>query len=68
MDLVHVAQPETLTPDEQGTIHSLIIQLVLETEQAQGDALSQRNARAARRAIRFEVMLPNAARNSGAMN
>jgi hypothetical protein len=68
MNLVHVPQPELLTPDEQGTIHSLIIQLVLETEQAAGDDLSQRSARAARRAIRFEAMLPNAARNSGAMN
>jgi prepilin-type N-terminal cleavage/methylation domain-containing protein len=68
MDLVHQPLPQNLVPAAQGTIHSLIIQLVLETEQQQGDVVSQTNARAARRAIRFEVMLPNAARNSGALN
>jgi hypothetical protein len=68
MNLVHAAQPENLTAAQQGFIHSVIIQLVLETEHAQGDDLSQRSARAARRALRFEVMLPNAARNAGAMN
>jgi prepilin-type N-terminal cleavage/methylation domain-containing protein len=69
MNLVHTGTPETtLTLPAQGTIHSLIIQLILETEQAQGDALSQQNARSARRTIRFEVTMPNAARNSGALN
>ncbi len=68
MNLVHEPRPETLAPVNQGQIHSLIIQLALETEQPEGDDLSQRRARAARRIIRFEVMLPNAARNAGAMN
>lgn len=68
MDLVHTGTPETLTVPVQGTIHSLIIQIMLETEQAQGDAVSQQSALAARRSLRFEVMLPNAARNSGALN
>jgi hypothetical protein len=68
MNLVHEPAPQNLTPIQQGMIHSVIVQLVLETEQIQGDLVSQQRALNARRATRFEVMLPNAARNSGALN
>jgi prepilin-type N-terminal cleavage/methylation domain-containing protein len=65
VNLVHTITPETLGLN-MGKIRSLIIQVIVETEQALGDAVSRQRAQSARRALRFEVMMPNTARNSGA--
>jgi hypothetical protein len=62
--LTHTATPETLGVALSGTIRSLIITLITESaESAEGDQLARQRATAGRRAVRFEVMLPNAARN-----
>jgi hypothetical protein len=64
VNLVYTATPEALP--NQGLIRSLIIQLIVESaERSEGDEAHQMRATNARRALRFEIMLPNAARNSG---
>jgi prepilin-type N-terminal cleavage/methylation domain-containing protein len=66
VNLVHTSTPETLLT-QSGQIRSLIIQVIVESsERQEGDALNVQVVRNARRALRFEVMMPNAARNSGA--
>jgi prepilin-type N-terminal cleavage/methylation domain-containing protein len=64
VNLVYTATPQTLV--NKGQIRSLIIQLIVESaERIEGDAPHQARVTSGRRALRFEVMLPNAARNSG---
>jgi prepilin-type N-terminal cleavage/methylation domain-containing protein len=66
VNLVHTTTPETLGLN-MGRIRSLVIQVIVETEQVLGDPVARQRSQSARRALRFEVMMPNAARNSGAI-
>jgi len=63
-NLTFTDTPETLI--NQGSIRSLIVQLIVESaERSEGTVLERRKVESARRSLRFEVMMPNAARNSG---
>jgi hypothetical protein len=67
VNLVHTATPETLGV-AMGQIRSLSIQLIVESaERIEAGAAQDRllAAQRARRIIRFDMMLPNAARNAG---